>query len=531
MRQLKGAALALAICGFIPNLAGAQQQQQTRSPALVQAEQNFDRFSERDRVLLQLMLIAAGSSNAVPNPQFTQRTFDSIRSFQTSAGFQPTGSLDQQQISTLRSTAGQVLRQWQMRVVSLPTTQHTLWVPTGFGITSERVEAGLSFANNDRSLTFSFLHFQSADFANALPTMRQIVNRNNGRITFELARQDFVVLSYDNSETSKGYMRFQRDVRGMSGFIMQWRTDRPGVRGDALSTLMSASLWDSANRTGMMKLDALMNLVTPASQPQGPQTQGTQTPGPQPSGPQATGPTGPAPGPGQQGQAPPPPQQQQQPQPPPQPPRPSMSTGTGFFVSREGHILTNAHVVEGCSHVEIRQLGQAGVRARIMSRDRTNDLAIVASDIRPQSVGLIRSTAKLGEQVVTFGFPLSGSLSTSGNFTIGNVTSLAGLGDDSRFIQMSTPVQPGNSGGALLDQSGHVVAVVTSKLNAVRTAAATGDIPQNVNFAVKAQVALGFLETHRVPIIAAPQERPLSSVELAEAGRAMTVQLVCQAGQ
>jgi serine protease Do len=528
MQRLKGAALALTASALWLLPAEAQQQQQQKSPAFIQAEQTYARFSEQDRVLLQLLLIASGSSNAVPSPQFNQRIFDAIRSFQTSAGFQPSGALEPQQVTALRSAAGQVLRQWQMRIASLPTTQHTLWVPTGLGITNERVESGLAFANTDRSLTFSFLHFQSADFANALPAMRQIVSRNNGRISFEVARQDFVVLSYDTGQGSNGYMRFHRDVRGMSGFIMQWRKDRPGIRGEALSTLMSASLWDSANRTGMMRLDALMSLVTPSGQPQGPQAQGPQAQGQQPQAPQSQTPQGPAPA--QQGQAAPqqPQQPAQQPQPPP---RPSTSTGTGFFVSREGHILTNAHVVDGCGHVEVRQLGQAGIRARVMSRDRTNDLAIVASDIRPQAIATIRPTARLGEQVVTFGFPLAGSLSTSGNFTVGNVTSLAGLGDDSRFIQMSTPVQPGNSGGALLDQSGHVVAVVTSKLNAVRTAAATGDIPQNVNFAVKAQIALGFLETHRVPTVAAPAERPLSSVELAEASRAMTVQLVCQANQ
>jgi serine protease Do len=519
MRRLTGpaAALALAVCGLaaVPASTPAAAQQQQRSPAFAQAEQAYERFSQQDRVLLQLLLIAAGSSNAVPSLPFTQRTFEAIRSFQAAAGFQPSGALDQPQVAALRAAAGQALRPWQLREASLPTTRRTLWVPTGLGVTSQKVEAGLSFANPDRTLTYSFLHFQSAEFSNALPTMRQVVARNGGRITFELARPDFFVIGYDARDGASGYMRFHRDQPGMSGFMMQWRKDSPGVRGDALATLMSASLWDSANRTGMMRLDTLMNLVTPPAPPPAPPAQAQA---PQTQGPQTQAPPG-------SGQSPP------SPQPPAQQQRPSASTGTGFFVSREGHILTNAHVVDGCGHVEVRQLGQAGVRARVMSRDRTNDLAIVASDIRPQSVGPIRSTARLGEQVVTFGFPLSGALSTSGNFTIGNVTSLAGLGDDSRFIQMSTPVQPGNSGGALLDQSGHVVAVVTSKLNAVRTAQTTGDIPQNVNFAVKAQVALGFLETHRVPIVTAPAERALSSVELAEASRAITVQLLCQPGQ
>ena len=61
------------------------------------------------------------------------------------------------------------------------------------------------------------------------------------------------------------------------------------------------------------------------------------------------------------------------------------------------------------------------------------------------------------------------------------------MGDDSRYLQISAPVQPGNSGGPLLDQDGNVVGVVSAKLNALKLMLATnGDIPQNVNFAIKA---------------------------------------------
>ncbi|MGI8568125.1 MAG: S1 family peptidase, partial [Methylocella sp.] len=69
--------------------------------------------------------------------------------------------------------------------------------------------------------------------------------------------------------------------------------------------------------------------------------------------------------------------------------------------------------------------------------------------------------------VAAFGFPLAGLLATSGNFTLGNVTAVAGLGDDTRILQISAPVQPGSSGGPLLDYSGNVVGVVEGKLNAI----------------------------------------------------------------
>ena len=80
------------------------------------------------------------------------------------------------------------------------------------------------------------------------------------------------------------------------------------------------------------------------------------------------------------------------------------------------------------------------------------------------------------------------------NLSVGNVSALAGLGDDSRYLQISAPVQPGNSGGPLLDASGHLVGIVTAKLDA-RVARFTGDVPQNVNFALKAEVARTFLDS------------------------------------
>jgi hypothetical protein len=100
--------------------------------------------------------------------------------------------------------------------------------------------------------------------------------------------------------------------------------------------------------------------------------------------------------------------------------------------------------------------------------------------------------------VIAFGYPLQGVLSTSLNMTIGNVSALAGLGDDARWLQVTAPIQPGNSGGPLADASGNVVGVVTSKLSPLWAAKNIGDLPQNVNFALKASVVRDFLESRGV---------------------------------
>ena len=112
--------------------------------------------------------------------------------------------------------------------------------------------------------------------------------------------------------------------------------------------------------------------------------------------------------------------------------------------------------------------------------------------------GRIRGSLRLCRGVEAFGFPHSDTLATAGNVTLGNVTALSGLGDDSRSLQISAPVQAGNSGGPLLDGSGNLVGVVSAKLDAVKMAMNSGDLPQNVNFAVKSAILASFLDANRV---------------------------------
>jgi serine protease Do len=112
--------------------------------------------------------------------------------------------------------------------------------------------------------------------------------------------------------------------------------------------------------------------------------------------------------------------------------------------------------------------------------------------------------------------------STTGNVTTGIVTALAGLRDDPHQIQISAPVQLGNSGGPVLDVSGHLIGVVVSKLNAVR-----GDVPQNVNFAIKASTAANFLDAHGVAYRSATGEKALPIPDIVEQAKGFSAQVLC----
>ena len=208
----------------------------------------------------------------------------------------------------------------------------------------------------------------------------------------------------------------------------------------------------------------------------------------------------------------------------------AFASGTGFVVA-EGKLLTNRHVIAPCSHVIARDGHGAGLPARIEAVDRERDLALlgIGRAIGPALVFRDGPPVRRGEYVVTYGFPLSGLLSSGPSLTLGNVSALAGLRDNPTDFQISAAVQPGNSGGPLFDSRGHVIGVVVSKLNAARVAEMTGgDIPQNVNFAVKGSEAMAFLVAHGVqPLVAASDGAEKRPDEVDAVANPSTVYLQC----
>ena len=116
---------------------------------------------------------------------------------------------------------------------------------------------------------------------------------------------------------------------------------------------------------------------------------------------------------------------------------------------------------------------------------------------------------------------------TEANITVGTISALSGPGNDARLLQITAPVQQGNSGGPLLDQSGNVVGVVVSKLDAMAIASLTGDIPQNVNFAIKQSLAQAFLDANGVDYETRTSAKELTTADIAEIGKRFTVPIEC----
>ncbi|MEP5000698.1 MAG: serine protease [Paracoccaceae bacterium] len=180
--------------------------------------------------------------------------------------------------------------------------------------------------------------------------------------------------------------------------------------------------------------------------------------------------------------------------PPISPKEESVSSGTGFVVSESGHILTNAHVVDDCKAILVD-----GKAASLIDASNDFDLALLLTeDLKAKGIAVFSaSPALLNSDVTAVGFPYAGLLGGL-NVTRGSVSSLRGFRGDDNTFQITAPIQSGNSGGPILASDGEVVGVVVSKLKAKLLSGDNVDVPQNVNFAIRGEIAKLFLAQNQI---------------------------------
>jgi len=210
--------------------------------------------------------------------------------------------------------------------------------------------------------------------------------------------------------------------------------------------------------------------------------------------------------------------------------------GTGFAISRDGYILTSAHIFgkEEEATVWLNDKRYEADIVLIEKEDEKDDVdvgdaknikeALQASLDSESNKSILESTDKkslallkirsqkealtpvviadqdgyqIGQEVYTVGFPLSSILGDEARLNKGFISSTVGIKDNPDFVQISVEVQPGNSGGPLLNDKGQVVGIVEMTLNPLRVLSATkGALPQNVNFAIKNNVIRKFLDKY-----------------------------------
>jgi S1-C subfamily serine protease len=205
--------------------------------------------------------------------------------------------------------------------------------------------------------------------------------------------------------------------------------------------------------------------------------------------------------------------------------------GTGFVISANGHIVPNQHVISGCGEIRGNLTGEPSTTLRLVSSDESNDLALLQGPATSfKEFAKIRDRSiRSGDSVVAIGFPYHGLLTSDFTVTTGIVSSLSGLLNHTRVLQISAAVQPGNSGGPLLDTGGLIVGMVAAKINAIKFVRATGNIPENINFAIKTGTIRDFLDNSVVPYQTAESKGDLKTTDIAGAARSYTLLISCTA--
>lgn len=188
----------------------------------------------------------------------------------------------------------------------------------------------------------------------------------------------------------------------------------------------------------------------------------------------------------------------------------SFSSGTGFLVNVEGYCVTNYHVVNDAKRIEVYSPKfDKKFMAKVFSKDISNDLVILKIDDSTYTKNLFNNIdfnileqdeIKIGQEVITLGFPLTDYLGSTARLSNGLINSKFGLQEDPRTYQISNPLQPGNSGGPLFNLKGELVGIVVSSLNAAYFLYNTGTVPQNVNFAIKSDYLRTLMKSSDIKI-------------------------------
>ncbi|BCP54801.1 hypothetical protein K32_34180 [Kaistia sp. 32K] len=452
----------------------------TQAADYAEARAAFNRLDAGSRLTIPLMLVTIGRYNGMVSGELNKRIYRGILEYQSSLRAAPTGILTPSQTDILYREGFQIWRRWGLQSSELPMGRGVLYLPLNLVGYPRATARGRAYEAADSSVAIDLSVYSPGEYSLAELYVKLSKNAGRRAVKYKVLRDDFFVVSGSLGPRDY-YTKYAYDRGYLVGFTLAWDPTRMGV-GDRLAVLMSNTFFPGA---------------APESSPV---AEDRSEPAP------AQVAAAPAPAPS-----------------PPEPSRGGVSTGSGFFVRDDGLLVTNNHVVENCTSIDVLKVGSA----TILARDVSNDLALLRTAGQGHSVQFRSSPIQLGEAVYALGYPYAGTLDNGLNFTNGLVSSLAGIQNDSRYIQVTAAVQPGNSRGPLMDEFGTVAGVVTARLNDINMLKNSGSLPQNVNFAIRADFVMSFLRANGIEPSAAAGDAKMPASDIAARGRDFTVQIVC----
>ncbi|MEN3929717.1 serine protease [Microvirga sp. W0021] len=490
--------LSVILLSFFILLIVVPLQAQNSDRNFAAAKEYYDDAPEELKSITQSLLLASGYRRGLTMTEFTPELYKAIRAYQADNGLKVSGVIDSSFLNKLLDTGIDYLKKWDFKEIQHPMAEARLVIPFGLGLSTQRDRKYLYYKNKKNDFVITFTREDNTTLKFYFDFLNTTNKQQKNKILISNMKSDHLMFSALHKKDIFQYVFFIKDRTGITGFHIYMQDSLGKADLERLMAIMSSSLYSSIERrdpTGpYFTLAAYQALFERLDAEQ------------------------------QQSKSAKKPKQKEE-----KTEKASFSSGTGFFVDDKGHLLTNAHVVDSCRNFVVTADQIHDARARLIAKDDRNDLALLKIEEKPSTVAVFRTNVKLGEPIAVFGYPLTSVLSTNGNFTVGNITALSGMANDSRHLQISAPVQPGNSGGPLLDSRGNIVGVIVSKLNALSIAEAVGDIPQNINFAIRASVATSFLSSNNIRYSDTPRTGSImDSVTLAEHARLSSAFILCR---
>ena len=203
-----------------------------------------------------------------------------------------------------------------------------------------------------------------------------------------------------------------------------------------------------------------------------------------------------------------------------------VSSGSGFYVSEAGHIITNHHVIDGCKTMKIQKAGEVW-DTTFVANDPQNDIALLKANKKPAHVfALSTETPFPLQDIIVAGFPFGDRYSSALKFTQGIISALIGVDNNYSQIQIDAALQPGNSGGPIMDEYGNIVGVAVAKLSLKKIVDEYGVVPENTNFGVKTSAVKNLMEGNRIPF-KKPNSEVIQKSKLSQIATDGTVHLTC----
>ena len=195
----------------------------------------------------------------------------------------------------------------------------------------------------------------------------------------------------------------------------------------------------------------------------------------------------------------------------------SGSSGTAFFINKKGYLLTNNHVVEGCTLSKISYKNKE-YETKLIATDKTLDLALLKAEVKPKTfLNFSNDEAKKLNNVYVAGYPLGKGLSDDLKISSGIVSSIKGFEDNSNEIQIDAPINPGNSGGPIINENGDLIAIAVAGMTEA----------QNINFGIKSSAAERFLKSNNINVDKSSYSRSKNNEQLLNILEEGTVYTYC----